>query len=194
MFIARLFFVFNLDQVDDMAGSEGAKARLLSRAYGFRATEFDPIAEAEALVARSGAVVKLGGQAAYSPDLDIITMPPRMAFPKGAETYYPTLFHELGHWTGHDSRLARDLKRFDKDRYAVEELVAEMTAAFLSARLGLEVVSQSAAYLGFWVKALKANPSILTTAASAAQKASDYLLPRADTAETEEETAETMAA
>src|SRR5690606_12273803 len=109
-----------------------------------------------------------------------------------AERYHSTLFHELTHSTGHDSRLARADAfegRFGSDRYAKEELVAELGAAFLCARAGIApaTVEDSAAYLANWLKKLREDKKLLITAASAAQRAADFIAP--DDIEAEEEQA-----
>ena len=80
-----------------------------------------------------------GCQAYYEPVLDRVTMPPVELF-EAYDHYYATLAHELSHWTGHSSRLDRDLKnRFGSDAYAAEELIAELSSAILGAELGLPV-------------------------------------------------------
>lgn len=175
-FMARAFTVFNLDQLADLEGKEGSLERAKKR-VDIR-FEHDPVAACEEMVTKSGATIQHGAfDACYVPSLDEIRMPVRSSFPS-APRYYATLFHEMGHWTGHESRLKRDLRnRFGSEAYATEELVAELTAAFLSHRFGFEVVSQSAAYLASWIRAIKTNPSVLVSAASMASKAADFLAP-----------------
>lgn len=113
--------------------------------------------------------------AAYMPALDVIGMPALQVF-KSATDYKATLLHELGHWTGHAKRLDRGLSTSSHSHaYAREELVAEMTAAFCCARLGIEGQLQHAAYLGSWIKLLKEDNKAIFRAAAAAQKAADYL-------------------
>lgn len=186
-FMARAFTVFNLDQLSDLDGKEGALERAKAR-VNVR-FDHDPIAACEEIVAKSGALINhsAANEACYLPTLDEIRMPLRESF-RSAERYYGTLFHEMGHWTGHESRLKRDLRnRFGSEAYAVEELVAELTAAYLSHRFGFEVVSQSAAYLASWLRAIQSNPSVLVAAASAASKAADFLAPDPFVAVEEEE-------
>ena len=119
-----------------------------------------------------------GNRAFYSPDRDIVQMPKLEAFRDG-ESYYATLAHEMTHWTRHESRLNRDLgrKRFADAGYAMEELVAEIGAAFLCADLGItpETRDDHAAYIASWLKVLKDDKRAIFTAASHAQKAADYL-------------------
>ncbi len=85
-------------------------------------------------------------------------------------------FHELTHWTGHKSRLDRDLKnRFGSRDYAAEELVAELGAAFLCAEFGFDGDVRNAGYIATWIELLKADKRAFFTACSKASKAADYL-------------------
>lgn len=138
---------------------------------------------AEAFVAATGADIRHGGNHAFYrfPD-DFIQMPERERFmgtetSTATESYYGTLLHET-HWTGCAKRCDREFgKRFGDDAYAVEELVAELGAAFLCDDLGitLEPRPDHAAYLDNWLKVLKADKKAIFTAASQAAKATDYL-------------------
>ena len=98
---------------------------------------------------------------------------------RDAESYYATLAHETTHWTRHPSRLDRDFgrKRLGDEGYAMEELVAELGSAFLSADLELtpEVREDHAAYIASWIKVLKNDKRAIFTAASHAQRAADFL-------------------
>ena len=126
----------------------------------------------------SGATIQYGGERAfYAPAPDRIQLPERVKC-KSADDFYSTAIHELGHWTGHESRLNRAFgKKFGTDAYAFEELVAEMSCAITKARIGLEgEVTNHASYLEAWLKVLKKNPGHLMQAASAASKASDFLV------------------
>ena len=90
--------------------------------------------------------------------------------------YYGTALHELTHWTGHSSRLAREYgKRFGDEGYAREELVAELGAAFLCAHVGIAGKLQHAEYIGNWIQVLKNDKRAVIVAASAAQKAADFV-------------------
>jgi antirestriction protein ArdC len=118
----------------------------------------------------------------YRPSTDSIGMPDRGHF-IDAEKYYSTLFHELTHSTGHDGRLGRHTKektnhRFGTKDYSKEELVAEMGAAFLCGKTGIEnkTIDNSAAYIKNWMKKLKNNKKWLVHAAAQAQKSTDYIL------------------
>ena len=119
-----------------------------------------------------------GDEAYYRPVPDDITMPDPAAF-RDLDHYRATLAHELAHWTGHTSRLARDLAgRFGSDAYAMEELIAEMAAAMLGAELGLPVahLDHHASYVASWLKVLKADSRAVLTAAAKAEEASSLLL------------------
>ena len=88
-------------------------------------------------------------------------------------------YHELSHWTGHASRLDRDLKnRFGTAAYAAEELIAELSSAMLGAELGLPVahLDSHASYIGHWLKLLKEDDRAILTAAARAEEASNLLL------------------
>ncbi|MDR2560360.1 MAG: ssDNA-binding domain-containing protein [Holophagales bacterium] len=142
---------------------------------------FDPIKAAEKIWTGYQNPPSLrfsGGRASYAPSPDRITMPPKEAFESGEE-YYSTLFHEMGHSTGHKARLSRQFgfSRGHQD-YAREELVAEMCSAFLCAKAGISqpVIENQAAYLDSWSQALKKDSKLFVTAAGKAQKAADHIL------------------
>ncbi len=156
-----------------------------------RLTDADRIEAADAFFAKVGAELRHGGtRAFYAPALDAITMPPFAAFESPA-SYYATLGHEHIHWTGHSRRLDR-LEKAPKasEPYAREELVAELGAAFLCADLGIsdEPRKDHASYLASWLKVLREDKRAIVTAASAAQRAANFLhekvgtLPQADEA------------
>jgi antirestriction protein ArdC len=133
----------------------------------------------ECFLGNTGADVRHGGSRAfYSPSLDFVQMPELPSF-RDAESYYATRAHETIHWTRHETRLDRDFgrKRFGDAGYAMEELVAEIGAAFLCADLGItpETRDDHAAYIASWLKVLKDDKRAIFTAASHAQKATDYL-------------------
>lgn len=158
--------VFNLDQIEGLT--------LAAETSG----STDPIGAAEDLVAgylSTGPALAHGDVGAfYSPSRDQITMPNRAAFHTAAG-YYSTLFHEIGHSTGHTSRLDRDLSPLAiVHSYAREELVAEFTAAFLCGQAGLDddrEIENTAAYLANWAAKIRDDPKVLAWAASQASKA-----------------------
>ena len=133
---------------------------------------------AEEMLRLSGAVIKhdQADRAFYRPSTDEIHLPPEAAF-KELAGYYATALHELGHWTGHSSRLNRDIQNpFGSPAYAKEELRAEMASTYLSADLGLPLNSIShAAYTQGWLKALKDDKMEFFKAANDAQKIANYL-------------------
>ncbi len=101
------------------------------------------------------------------------------------EAFYTTKLHELTHWTGHKSRLARDFSgRFGSDAYAFEELIAGLGEAYLCADLGVtpQLREDHAAYVASWLKVLRADNRAIFTAAAQAQKAADFLLAFIDPA------------
>lgn len=135
---------------------------------------------AEAFFASVGADVRYGGDRAfYAPVQDFVQVPLIGQFPV-RDHFYSTLAHEHTHWTGHESRLNRrsglDL-RFGTEAYAMEELCAELGAAFIGAQLGLDQATRQdhTSYLAGWLKVLKADPKALVSVTSKAQAALDHL-------------------
>jgi antirestriction protein ArdC len=108
---------------------------------------------------------------------------------RDAESYYATMAHECAHWTKHPTRLDREFgrKRWGDEGYAMEELVAELGAAFLCAGLELtpELRGDHASYLDHWLKVLKADKRAIFTAAGHAQRAADFLQGLQPVAQTE---------
>jgi len=141
--------------------------------------KIERIERAETFFANTKADIRNGGnQAYYASNLDYIQMPPLEAF-RDAESHAATLAHELTHWTKHQSRLNREFgrKRWGDEGYAIEELVAELGAAFLCADLNItpDIREDHAAYIGHWLKILKDDKRAIFTAASHASKAAEYL-------------------
>jgi antirestriction protein ArdC len=115
------------------------------------------------------------GEAYYNPNSDYISLPGWSQF-HGRDSFYDVAFHELTHWTGHNKRLARDLKnRFGTRQYAAEELIAELGSSFLCAEFGFDTTNQNAAYIQNWIDLLREDNRAIFTAASHASKAADYL-------------------
>jgi antirestriction protein ArdC len=131
---------------------------------------------ADVFMAATRADIREGfGEAYYRPSDDYVSLPPFVSF-KSADSFYNTAFHELGHWTGHTSRLARDLKnRFGDRQYAAEELIAELAAAFLCAEFSFDNDLRHAGYIAHWIELLRHDKKAFFTAASKAQTAADYL-------------------
>ena len=123
-------------------------------------------------------VAHQGNRAFYSPADDTITLPPFAAFFAPLD-YYSTRAHETGNWTAKADRCNRELgKRFGDNAYSVEELIAELTAAFVCGHLGLssEPRPDHAQYIASWLRVLKADKRAIFTAASRAQQAADYMI------------------
>jgi antirestriction protein ArdC len=133
--------------------------------------------DVEALIRASGADLRLGGDKAfYTPALDYIQVPRPESYFEPIN-WHRTALHELGHWTGHPSRLARDLSGgFGSKLYSREELCAEVTSAFCCATLGIIPTVRHADYIGSWLDVLREDNRAVIRAASAASKAADYLL------------------
>lgn len=168
------YTVFNVEQID------GLPPHYLELAEPEPRLETPArIERAEMFFAATGATVHHGGNRAfYRPSTDTIQMPPLEAF-RDAESYYATLAHETTHWTGHESRLPRDFgsKRFGSEGYAIEELVAELGAAYLCAdlELSLEPRQDHADYIANWLQVFRGDNRAVFTAASHAQRAADFL-------------------
>ena len=160
----KSFAVFNADQTDYQAPS-------------IELGEFNPIAQCEERMIKTGAIINHGGDSAfYHPSTDSIRLPIPSDFESEA-SYYATAFHELAHWTGAKSRLDRTFgARFGDSQYALEELVAELTSAFLCADHHIDGKLQHTNYIASWLKALKDDNQAIFKASALAQKASDYLL------------------
>lgn len=168
--LARGYSVFNAEQVD---GYSPPAAPTLP--------ESTRLAKADEFFVLLGPNVRCNSnRACYVPAEDIIELPPFGSF-RNAAGYYSTLAHESAHWTGAAHRLNRNLEsRFGSDGYAMEELVAELGAAFLCSTLGISNAPRPdhAAYIGSWLTVLKHDKRAIFTAASLAQKAADWMTTR----------------
>lgn len=166
--MARAYAVFNRDQVDN-APVMPTETR----------TPIERHAEFDRIIAATGANVSYGGdKAAYIPSQDRIVMPKAEQF-KTTEGFCGTLAHEMGHWTGAKCRLDRDLSgRFGNRAYAMEELVAEISAALTCIAAGVipEPRAETAKYLNNWVEAMKADKRVIVSVFSKAQAATDFIL------------------
>ncbi len=175
--ILRHYNVFNAEQCDGITPPDAAQTDALAPAV-------ERIAEAERIVTdyRNGPeIMHCGRQAVYRPLMDRVEIPEPEQFESG-ESYYATLFHELSHSTGHSKRLNRGLDTklapFGSADYGKEELIAEMSAAFLAAASGISppTIDQSAAYIDSWRAVLKAEKRLVITAAGAAQRSAEWIL------------------
>jgi antirestriction protein ArdC len=165
--IARSFHVFNKDQVDiDMSDNQPEPEEKIDiELYGHSLE-----------MANSLGVNVCEGKPAYNRLTDAISMPMSDMF-TSAEAYYATMAHECSHATGHRSRLDRTFgKRFGDDDYAMEELTAELSAAYLCASYGIPYdLQQHASYLDAWIKRLKTDVKAIFAVAAASQRAADYI-------------------
>lgn len=162
------YTVFNVAQIDGLPEEIAPTPKPLSADQR--------IERAEAFITATCADIRHGGDKAYyAPHPDFVALP----FPQdfiNLEGYYATANHELGHWTGHKSRLDRDFSgRFADQAYAAEELVAELTSAFVCAALGIHGELRHAGYIESWLKLLKSDKRAIFTAASKASAAADFL-------------------
>jgi antirestriction protein ArdC len=168
-FIARAARVFNVAQVD------GYNEPVALEPVG----EIERIAAADAFFASLPIRVWHGSdEAFFDRRTDMISMPAADLF-RSAAAYYSTLAHETIHWTGVKSRLDRDMRgRFGSAAYAMEELVAELGAAFLCSTLGIATIPRSdhAPYIASWLTVLQHDPRAIVNAASQSQAAVDFLL------------------
>ncbi len=165
--VPRVYSVFNAAQVDGWTPPAPPAA-----------TEIERDALADSFIGHTGAEITYGhNHAAFLPAADRIELPAPEQF-ANTEALYSTTCHELTHWTGHTSRLGRDLTgRFGDDAYAAEELVAELGSAIACAHLGIAPTPRDdhASYLAHWLRILDADPKALFAVAAKAQAAVDYL-------------------
>ena len=171
--VLKSYAIFNADQCDGLPERYYPGADVQDVEPEGREAAFDAFFEKIDAKKR-----EQGSSAYYEPTPDRITMPPATLF-NGYDHFYATLAHELSHWTGHKSRLDRDLKnRFGSAAYAAEELVAELSSAILGAELGLPVshLDSHASYIASWLKLLKKDDRAMLTAAARAEEASNMLL------------------
>jgi antirestriction protein ArdC len=172
--LIRYYNVFNVEQCDGIKYPKPEK----------RSKKFDPIAEAEKIVSEmpnQPTITHNEQRAYYNRAGDIVNMPKADTFDKEVD-YYGTLFHELTHSTGHESRLHRssltESAGFGTETYAKEELVAEIGASFLAANAEIldRTVNNSASYIAGWLKRLRNDNKLVVQAASQAHRAVDYIL------------------
>jgi len=188
----RLFSVFNACQIEWPEGNKSDPGPMPTVEDHDGSEAGDQFGQAKDVLDAWSDVVDVehgGNRAYYSPSEDRIQLPKFEQFEDEA-AYFSVAFHEAGHSTGHKSRLDRDFnksKRFGDQAYAFEELVAELTAAFLSADCGIsqpaEPRADHASYLAEWLKVLKKDKKAIITAASQAEKAAKLILENAEVAE-----------
>lgn len=164
--ILKTYSVFNVEQTDlEIIPFENETA------------PFNPIPAIESKIKETGAIIKHGGDSAfYNPANDFIQLPNAASFETEAH-YYATAFHELAHWSGAKHRLDRQLDkgRFGNPAYAFEELIAEISAAFLCADYKIQGDLRHAGYIESWLKACRDDNKAIFKAAALAQKAADFI-------------------
>ena len=164
--VLKTYFVFNAEQTD---------IKIIPSTEP--ALPFDPIPAIESKIADTGAIIEHGGDSAfYMPSKDYIQLPNQSAF-NTKEHYYATAFHELAHWSGAKHRLDRQLDkgRYGNPAYAFEELVAEISAAFLCADYKIQGDLRHAGYIESWLKACRDDNKAIFKAAALAQKAANFI-------------------
>ena len=169
----KVYYVFNIDQTENIDWNHLIQAQHINPDTRDAATD--------RAIQKTGARIVEGlGEPCYFPAEDAIRMP-RFSYFESKQQFYATLFHELGHWTGHASRLNRDLKnRFGSQAYAAEELVAEFASAFMAAHYGYVAPEiRHASYIESWIKLLRDNNRAILTASSAASKAANFVFKAA---------------
>jgi antirestriction protein ArdC len=162
----KSFSVFNSEQIEN-----------LPKTFT-EAAQHETLSDIDNVIENTGAVIRHGGASAFfNPSQDYIAMPHQADF-KSTPDYYATLLHELSHWTGHHSRLDRlaSIKRFGDEAYAMEELIAELSAAFLCAELGVKGKLQHENYIAHWLKVLREDKKAIFTAAAKASNAAEYII------------------
>ena len=165
-------FVFNGEQIKGIPEWKDAYAEKLA------AQQWTPIERAEMIIADSKANIKHGGnEAFYQPAKDFIQLPNKEQF-NAAAKYYATALHELGHWSGHESRLDRPMNdKFGTPDYAREELRAEIASLMIGSELNIgHDFGQHAAYVDNWIEVLEKEPNEVFKASADAQKIFDFVL------------------
>ena len=183
----KTFAVYNVDQFENLPERINPSILYPNRSKA-QLTPIQKIEECEKIMKGFTGAPKVTyhlSRACYFPQIDVINMPKPELFAKATD-YYATLWHEFGHSTGHPSRLSRktlmDYNPFGSSNYSKEELVAEMTSAFLCAHAGIDgaTLDSSASYIAGWLKVLRNDPKMIVSAASQAQKAANFILGKTD--------------
>ena len=171
----KSYVVFNQDQIDNLPEKYAVSNDTISN-------NNERLQSVDDYIANTGAIINHGGtKAYYTPSNDSVQLPTFESFTSAA-AYYGTALHELGHWTGHMSRLDRfddkgNVGTMSKPDIAREELIAELCATFLTASLGIEktIDENHVSYLQSWLTLLRSDKKAIFTAAAAAQRACDLL-------------------
>ena len=162
----KLYRVFNIQQIENLPQEFYIQDRKI----------FAP-SEVDEFVKNSGANISTKGinKAAYFPELDKIIMPTHSQF-INKEHYFRVLLHELSHWTGHSSRLNRNMSvEQDSKQYAFEELIAELSSAILCGKFGIDNSKANAYYIKSWLQALENDKTYIFKASTQADKAVEFI-------------------
>lgn len=168
--IQRIFTVFHATQIEGIPAYEPPAMN-----------EMEICEKAEQIITGSGAEIHYGGdRACYYLEKDIIEIPEREGFYSTAG-YYSTLLHELVHWTGHSSRMKREMSAYKhSEKYAREELVAEIGSMFISAATGIpqckDDFENNTSYINSWLREIDDKSNAIFKAVAEANKAADFLL------------------
>lgn len=174
--LLREYTVFSVEQCDGLPSRLTEVGEPKVRHHDERDATIDEFVAATKINVREGA----GGDRAYYTTAGDFVATPRFTDFRSADSFYATVFHELGHATGAEHRLNREFgKRFGDRSYAAEELVAELTSAFLCAEFDLDGELRHAGYIENWIALLKDDPRAFFTAASKAQQAADFMRQKA---------------
>jgi len=179
--VLKLYRVFNV-----ASQTEGLDEQFYIHEIAQELKSFEKDESAENLIRETGAhiIERDGNKAYYDRASDHIVLPNRLQFNGEAEPFYATALHELGHWTGHKSRLNREFgERFGDDQYAKEELISELISAFCCGYLGFsKTISSNAGYIKNWLGVLKQDSKAIVSASAKAQKAADFIIGGAECA------------
>ena len=167
----HVFSVFHVSQLQTLDGQD-------LPAYEPPELAWDPIERGEEILRDSGALIThdQSDRAFYRIATDDIHLPPREHFPEAGH-YYSTALHELGHWTGHESRMGREFGPHGSEVYAKEELRAEIASWMLNQELGLpHQPDQHVSYVDSWVSVLQKDPYEIMRACRDAEKIKEYVM------------------
>jgi len=184
-FLLRFYNVIGFDSI---ANTE-EKRKLIEKKSEYKNNV--RLEELDKMIANIGATIKTGqsGMAYYSPSAHEISLPKIETF-TDSKSYYKTLFHELAHWTGHETNLKRHNEKkytFEereerKQEYSYEELVAEISSAMLAEYFNLndniDDLKNSASYLKAWLEPFKNDVNMIVHASSKADKAVNFILDK----------------
>lgn len=177
--VIKYYHVFNVADVEGLPEAYYTDEKVNETIL----TQWEQDERAEQLITATGANIQYLPQnrAFYRPSDDSITLPIREQF-TGVQPFYSTCFHELIHWTGHPNRLNREKGgKFGDEKYAFEELVAELGASFICSHLNFsDYITENAIYIKSWLTALRNDTQFIFKASAQAQRAADYIIKGAE--------------